>query len=302
MQTLKINAKFARYFSPLEPDQKKRLEVSLKDDPTTEPIIYWTQTDEILDGHNRYEIAQRLGIELQTHGKDFDSEDAALLWIIRNQTIKRNLPDMRQAWRDAIALEIKLEGKTKTEAVESVAQTAGVSETTIWRAEAEPKEIIAKFKQTKAEFERAVVKKKQDALADLQKRARAEGLDEGQIADAWQVIETDLQSEIEDLPEFVEVQEQGETVQELIAEAPHLKRELSDKKGTKKSVLARRERTGKLKKAAFAISQTLNALDGIADIIQVTQALIELRSIADAIKAEQDADTKAAKKRKFGGK
>jgi hypothetical protein len=179
---------------------------------------------------------------------------------------------------------------------------AGVGVATVWRAEAEPKQVIQQFKQTKAEFERAVVKKKQDALKDLQTQAKAERWDEGEVAERWQSIEADLQAEIEDMPEFVEVQEQGETVAELVAESPHLKRELNDKKGTKKSVLARRERTSKLKKAAFAVSQTLNALQAIADIVQVTQAVIELRRIEEAVKSEQDADAKAAKKRKFGGK
>ncbi len=302
MKALKINPKFAKYFAPLEPEQKKRLEKSLKSDLTSEPIVYWKQTEEIVDGHNRYEIAERLGIELHLHAKDFESEDEALLWLIRNQTTKRNVEDRNQALRDAVRIEIKLEGKSVTEAVQDAAQSAGVSERTVYNALAEPKQIIAKFKQTKKEFEQAVVKKKQDALKELQVRARVEGLDESQIADEWHGIEADLQAEIDEMPEFVEVQEQGETVAELVAEAPHLKRELSDKRGAKKSVLARRERTSKLKKAAFAVSQTLKALGDISDIVPVTQVLIELRSIEEAVKNEQDADAKAAKKRKFGGK
>ena len=45
-----------------------------------------------LDGHNRYEIAQKHNLTYKTIQRKFDSEDAAKLWIIDNQFGRRNLP------------------------------------------------------------------------------------------------------------------------------------------------------------------------------------------------------------------
>jgi hypothetical protein len=45
----------------------------------------------LIDGHNRYEICTRLGIEFETVEIEFDSRDDAKIWIIENQFGRRNL-------------------------------------------------------------------------------------------------------------------------------------------------------------------------------------------------------------------
>jgi hypothetical protein len=55
---------------------------------------YYTEDDwpkVIIDGHNRYEICTRLGIEFCTVNIEFDSRDDAKIWIIKNQFGRRNL-------------------------------------------------------------------------------------------------------------------------------------------------------------------------------------------------------------------
>jgi hypothetical protein len=49
----------------------------------------------LIDGHNRYEICHRLGIQFQTVRKQFESRDDAIEWIINNQFGRRNLSDYR---------------------------------------------------------------------------------------------------------------------------------------------------------------------------------------------------------------
>lgn len=45
----------------------------------------------LIDGHNRYEICTRMGIEFDTVEMCFDSRDDAKIWIIKNQFGRRNL-------------------------------------------------------------------------------------------------------------------------------------------------------------------------------------------------------------------
>ena len=50
----------------------------------------------IIDGHNRYSICQRHGIDFKTVNKEFDNREDVKLWIIDNQLSRRNLPEFVQ--------------------------------------------------------------------------------------------------------------------------------------------------------------------------------------------------------------
>lgn len=45
----------------------------------------------LIDGHNRYEIAQKHGLEFETKEMEFSSRDDVKIWIIDNQLDRRNL-------------------------------------------------------------------------------------------------------------------------------------------------------------------------------------------------------------------
>ncbi len=45
----------------------------------------------LIDGHNRYAICQKHGIEFDTKSIQLADEDAAMVWIIRNQFGRRNI-------------------------------------------------------------------------------------------------------------------------------------------------------------------------------------------------------------------
>ena len=45
----------------------------------------------LIDGHNRYEIAEKHGLEFKTEEMEFTSRDDAKEWIIDNQLARRNL-------------------------------------------------------------------------------------------------------------------------------------------------------------------------------------------------------------------
>ena len=89
--SLKINKNFQSIIPPLSKDEFKELENSIKEEGCREALITWNGV--IVDGHNRYNICNKYGIEFKTHLKSFKDETDALVWIITNQLARRNLSD-----------------------------------------------------------------------------------------------------------------------------------------------------------------------------------------------------------------
>ena len=54
-------------------------------------IAPWDYKQILLDGHNRYEICERLNIPYKIKEMDFEDRDDAKIWIIANQLARRNL-------------------------------------------------------------------------------------------------------------------------------------------------------------------------------------------------------------------
>jgi len=94
---LTINKRFHELLPPLKDEEYERLDASIQADGIRDPIILWGTT--IVDGHNRYEIAQRRGISFQTVQKEFEDEDDACIWIIENQIGKRNLSIVEHSFK-----------------------------------------------------------------------------------------------------------------------------------------------------------------------------------------------------------
>ena len=54
-------------------------------------IVNWDNL--LIDGHNRYEIAQRHDLEFEVREVEFENENDAKVWIIQHQFGRRNLAD-----------------------------------------------------------------------------------------------------------------------------------------------------------------------------------------------------------------
>lgn len=87
-----VDDEFRLLIPPLSDDELRRLESSIRTDGfhAWEPIIVWNNV--IVDGHNRYSICYKHGIQFTTKEMQFQSRDAAKLYIIDNQLRRRNLP------------------------------------------------------------------------------------------------------------------------------------------------------------------------------------------------------------------
>jgi hypothetical protein len=99
---MKINPDFQSLIPPAAPGELAQLESNLIADGCRDPLVTWNGI--LLDGHNRLEICERLGITFKTSGIVLADENEAKVWIIRNQFGRRNLPAFTR-----VELALKLE-------------------------------------------------------------------------------------------------------------------------------------------------------------------------------------------------
>ena len=98
LNALKIDPEFQGKIPPLTFEELNQLEANiLRDGRIINPIIVWRGL--IVDGHNRYRIAQaHPGIEFRTHEKQFSNRYEALSWICKNQLGRRNLTPQQKKY------------------------------------------------------------------------------------------------------------------------------------------------------------------------------------------------------------
>ena len=74
---------------PLSNEEFKQLERNILEEGIREPLITWNGI--LIDGHNRYRIAQEHDINYETLEKEFDNINCVKEWMIHNQFGRRNL-------------------------------------------------------------------------------------------------------------------------------------------------------------------------------------------------------------------
>ena len=170
-----VDSEFQSLIPPLDKDEFERLEKSITNEGfhEWEPIVTWNGT--IIDGHNRYRICEEHGIRPTQVEREFDSRDAAKIWIIEHQFGRRNLKPYD---RSVLALELEplyaaearrrqscgqggvllLQNSAKAKPLhtdERLAKVAGVSRDTIRKVKVIENE-AAKGNQTAVEAREAV--------------------------------------------------------------------------------------------------------------------------------------------------
>ena len=100
---LEIDKEFMQLIPPLQEEEYLQLEQNiLTRGKLLNPIILWNGI--IVDGHNRFYICMKHGIEFEFTEIEFTSREDAKYWILENQLGRRNLTD---AMRIEIALSLK---------------------------------------------------------------------------------------------------------------------------------------------------------------------------------------------------
>ena len=88
---LQTSEKLANVMPGLQDAEQELLTQSLLKEGCRDALVVWNGI--IVDGNNRYRICRQYNIPFAYIEMDFDSEEKARLWIIRNQLARRNLPD-----------------------------------------------------------------------------------------------------------------------------------------------------------------------------------------------------------------
>lgn len=93
---LNIDKEFENRIPPLTDEEFQQLEQNiLSEGIVLMPLIVWSGT--IIDGHNRYKIAQaHPEVIFTVYEKDFDNRYEALAWICNNQLGRRNLTPIQK--------------------------------------------------------------------------------------------------------------------------------------------------------------------------------------------------------------
>ena len=107
---MEIKAEFKNLIPPLSNEEYNQLEANILEEGIREPIITWNGY--IIDGHNRFSIAQRFDLEYKTTSKYFASEESVKEWMILNQFGRRNLSNYQ---RSVLALELEEVFKEKAQ-------------------------------------------------------------------------------------------------------------------------------------------------------------------------------------------
>jgi DNA modification methylase len=115
MQKLSINPELQRLIPPLTREEYQQLESNVLAEGIREAILIWNGT--VVDGHNRYNIAQHHGLEYDTSEIYFKSLDECKEWMILNQFGRRNLSNYQ---RSVLALELEQVFRDKAKANQAV--------------------------------------------------------------------------------------------------------------------------------------------------------------------------------------
>lgn len=90
MTNLIIDKEFKNLIPPLSDEEFSQLEENILRDGIQDPLKVWQGT--LIDGHNRYAIARKHNLDFSITPIDFVTRDDAIVWIIKNQLGRRNLP------------------------------------------------------------------------------------------------------------------------------------------------------------------------------------------------------------------
>lgn len=125
---MKILQELESLIPPLSIEEFKQLERNILEEGIREPLITWNGI--LIDGHNRYRIAQEHDMNYETLEKEFENINRVKEWMINNQFGRRNLSNYQ---RSVLALQLEdvfreKAKESKSEKVSYFRQTGEVSQ------------------------------------------------------------------------------------------------------------------------------------------------------------------------------
>lgn len=92
---IQIEAQFKDFIPPLSEEEFNQLESNILAEGCRDALIVWQKASKyiLIDGHNRYQICQKHGLDFKLEIREFENEEAAKDWMINNQIGKRNITE-----------------------------------------------------------------------------------------------------------------------------------------------------------------------------------------------------------------
>ena len=110
-----IDQEFKSLIPVLSPEEKSQLESNLIREGCRDPLVIWKGYNILLDGHNRYEICVKNGLNYELIEIELPSREDAHLWMMRNQLGRRNLqPEALSYFRGKLQEAVKKKIKNPT--------------------------------------------------------------------------------------------------------------------------------------------------------------------------------------------
>lgn len=149
---MKIDKEFKKLIPPLSDEEYAQLEANILRDGIRDSLVVWNDGADwiLIDGHNRWEIAQKHDLPYNQRRMEFPNREAVKEWIIRNQLGRRNIPMYVRA-ELALKLKPEIEQRAKenlhqgnkplqnsvnpVNTQKEIAKAAGVSHDTIHKVE-----------------------------------------------------------------------------------------------------------------------------------------------------------------------
>jgi DNA modification methylase len=122
-EVIVIREDFKKLIPALTGEEYKQLEANILSEGIRDPLVVWNGY--LVDGHNRYAIANKYSLEFRTVNKEFKDGNEAKLWMIDNQHGRRNLTDGWKYKLQQIKKEILLE-KGKEKQLQTLKQGADI--------------------------------------------------------------------------------------------------------------------------------------------------------------------------------
>ena len=98
-----IDSEFKKLIPPLTKEERSQLEENILAEGCRDPLTVWKGHNILLDGHNRYEICDKYGVEFYVSEIELGDREEAKIWILQNQLGRRNLsPDKASYYRGVL--------------------------------------------------------------------------------------------------------------------------------------------------------------------------------------------------------
>lgn len=221
-----IDKEFKTLIPPLSAEEFDQLEANCLENGIQDSLKTWNGV--LVDGHNRYEIAEKHGLEFKTEGMEFSGRTDAKLWIIKNQLGRRNLsaydrsvlalklkPVIAEKAKERQTLGLKSDEGTRTDV--ALGKTAGVGKDTIRKVEAIENSGNEEIKQKVRNKEISIDKAYRDVKGLSPKK---KSLPQTEVRDVEitvtneDVMKNPVQAEVKEV-KFIETDESNEEVEDV---------------------------------------------------------------------------------------